>query len=384
MENSVIINKEKLQTIVCVLENEKIVEKYVFSNSDETLLGSIYACKVVDIVDGMQAAFVDIGKVKKAFISLKDAMPKIDETVEKYIEDRKISEVLAKGQMILAQVKKEPIKEKGAKISTHITLPGKYIVLMPNTDIITVSQKIESEEEKERLKEIARQVVLPGYGLIVRTDAENIPEEKLREDIQATIKLWESIENKYNSLKDVSKIYSCFDMCDFVIRDIIGKNTKKVYTNDLKTYKEILKKSQVSVEMYENEDIIEKFGLLTEYSKIEDKKVWLKCGGQIIIDKTEALTAIDVNSGKFTGKEALEATVFKVNVEAAIEIMKQLRLKDIGGIIIVDFIDMKNQNHREAILEILKKEAKKDRSKVIVYEFTKLNLVEITRKKVHA
>lgn len=384
MGNIVIINKEKTQTVVCVLENQKIVEKYVFLNSNETLLGNIYACKVTDVVDGMQAAFVDIGEDKKAFISLKDAMPKIDETVEKYSENRKISEVLTKGQLILAQVKKEPIKEKGAKISTHITLPGKYIVLMPNTSIITVSQKLESGEEKERLKEIARKVVLPGYGAIIRTDAENISEEKLREDILVTIKLWENIEDRYKSLENVSKIYSCFDMCDFAIRDIVSKNTEKVYINDIETYEEIIKKSQVSVELYENENIIEKLGLLTEYLKVEDKKVWLKCGGQIIIDRTEALTAIDVNSGKFTGKEDLETTVFKVNVEAAIEIMKQLRLKDIGGIIVVDFIDMKNKEHREAILEILKKEAKKDRSKVIVYEFTKLNLVEITRKKVHA
>lgn len=384
MKNLVIINKEKTQTVVCVLENQKIVEKYVFLNSNETLNGNIYACKVVDIVDGMQAAFVDIGEEKKAFISLKDAMPKVDETVEKYVENKKISEVLKSNQMILAQVKKEPIKEKGAKISTHITLPGKYIVLMPNTSIITISQKIESEEEKERLKEIAKKVILPGYGAIIRTDAENISEEKLREDILATMSLWESIENKYKSLESVSKIYSCFNMCDFAIRDIVSKNTEKVYTNDLNIYEEILKKSQVAVELCENENIIEKFGLLTEYMKIEDKKVWLKCGGQIIIDRAEALTAIDVNSGKFTGKEELENTVFKVNVEAAIEIMKQLRLKDIGGIIVVDFIDMKNKEHREAILEILKKEAKKDRSKVIVYEFTKLNLVEITRKKVHA
>lgn len=383
MRKSILINREDAQVVIYVLENEKIVEQYVFLNSMTNLLGNIYACKVEEVIDGMQAAFVDIGVEKKAFISLKDAMPKIDETTEKYDDSKKISDVLKHGDIILAQVKKEPIKEKGARISTHITLPGKYVVIMPNTNIITASQKIESQNEKERLKKIAKEVLPLNIGAIIRTDAENIDGELIKNDINEVIKLWTSIENKYKSTKNVSKLYSGYEMLDFVFRDILDQNTLNVYTNDSEIYEEIVKKYYPMVELCENENLIEKFGLVTECSKVHDKKVWLKCGGQIIIDKTEALTAIDVNSGKFTGKEALETTAFKVNVEAAVEIMKQLRLKDIGGIIIIDFIDMVNQEHKEKILDIMKNEAKKDRSKVKVYEFTNLNLVEVARKKVH-
>ena len=381
---SVLVNKKGEQLIVCVLEEQKISERYIFSNATDNLLGNIYACKVDKIMDGMQAAFVDIGKEKRAFISVKDALPKIDVVTEKQVHDEKMSFVLKEGQTLLAQVKKEPTDEKGARISTHITLPGKYIVLMPETNIITISQKIENDIEKQRLKEIVKNNLKENYGAIVRTEAENVAEELIKEDISDLLKLWQDIKNQYENDISVRLIYSGYEVVDFVIRELVDKNTNKLYTNDKAMFEKI-STNQIGVDVeFCEEDLLEKFGLVTEYGRIGDRKVWLKCGGQIVIDKTEALTAIDINSGKFTGKEDLETTIFKVNSEAAIEIMRQLRLKDIGGIIVIDFIDMKSEEHKEKILEILKKEAKKDRSRVSIHEFTKLNLVEMTRKKVHS
>lgn len=378
---SIIVNKRGEQLIVCVLENEKICERYIFSDETDNSLGNIYVCKVDKIVDGMQAAFVDIGKEKKAFISVKDALPKIDVVTEKQISNDKMSFVLKEGQTILAQVKKEPMDEKGARISTHITLPGKYIVLMPDTSIITISQKIENDTEKNRLKEIVKNILPEDYGAIVRTEAEGINEDLLREDIEKLLKLWKNIKSQYENDDSLRLLYCGYEAVDFILRELVDKNTYKLYINDKIIFEKIQKTlSRVDVEFYD-EDLLDKFGLVTEYSRIEDRKVWLKCGGQIVIDKTEALTAIDINSGKFTGKEDLETTIFKVNSEAAVEIMRQIRLKDIGGIIVIDFIDMKYEEHKEKILEIMKKEAKKDRSKITIYEFTKLNLVEMTRKK---
>ena len=381
---SILVNKKEDQLIVCVLEDEKISERYVFSSKMDNLLGNIYACKVDKIIDGMQAAFVDIGKEKRAFISVKDALPKVNVVLEKQNNDEKMSFVLKEGQTLLAQVKKEPTDEKGARISTHITLPGKYVVLMPETNIITISQKIENETEKQRLKEIIKSNLQENYGAIVRTEAECIEEELIKEDITTLFKLWQDIKKQYENETSVRLIYSGYEVVDFVIRELVDKNTNKLYTNDKAMFEKIKSNlEKIDIELCE-EDLLEKFGLVTEYSRIEDRKVWLKCGGQIVIDKTEALTAIDINSGKFTGKEDLETTIFKVNSEAAVEIMRQLRLKDIGGIIVIDFIDMKSEEHKEKILDILRKEAKKDRSRVSIHEFTKLNLVEMTRKKVHS
>ncbi len=378
---SVLINEREGQTIVCVLDNGKIVERYIFKQDEEKLSGNIYLGKVEEVVDGMQAAFVDIGLDKKAFISLKDAMPKIDIIKESYVEDKKISDVLKNGQSLLVQIKKESSKEKGARISTHITLSGKYIVLMPDTNIITISQKIEDENEKIRLKELIKRILPENFGAIIRTEAIYMNDNLIKNDIENILNVWFDIKNEYQKDSKVRKIYSGYEIVDFVLKDLMDRNTNKVYVNSKNIYKQFVDKNINNIEIYETQDLLEKFGLITEYSKIDDRKIWLKCGGQIVIDKTEALTAIDVNSQKFTGKADLESTVFRVNQEAAIEIMKQLRLKNIGGMILIDFIDMKNEIHKSEILETLKLEARKDRSKVNIYDFTKLNLVELTRKK---
>lgn len=376
----VIINKVNKDIAIYVLEDNSLCEMYVKNADKEGILGNIYIGNVVDIVDGMQAAFVNIGLEKKAFISLKDAMKKVDVTKELLDTNIKMSEVLKHDQKLLVQVKKEPSGEKGARVSTHITLPGNYIVIMPDTDIVTVSQKIENEEEIKRLKKIVKDVLPESFGAIVRTDAEHVEDKLIKQDVENLLELWTKIlKNKAN---DVSIVYNDYDMVAKTLRDIVNKNTTTIYVNDKEIFNRVSEKvPNIECKFYENVDLVSKLGLETEVSKANERKIWLKHGGQIVIDKTEALTAIDVNSSKYTGFKDLETTTLSVNLEAAVEIMKQIRLKDIGGIIVIDYIDMKEKEHQEQIIEIMKKEAKKDRSRVDIREFTELNLVELTRKK---
>lgn len=379
-----ILNKKGKYTSVYVLENNVLCEMYEEEQNKRSTLGNIYRGSVEDIVNGMQAAFIDIGLEKKAFISTKDAMKKVDVTKEEIDVSVKMSDVLKQKQSIMVQVKKEPTGEKGARVSTHITLPGKYIVLMPETDIITVSQKIENEEEIKRLKNIAKRALKSGFGVIIRTDAEGLDDKIIETDIENVMSIWEDIKSKMNNSNKIGILYDDYSVINKALRDIANKTTERIFVNTKATYDEVTEKlPNVECVLYENTDLIEKLGLETEISKAKERKIWLKHGGQIVIDKTEALTAIDVNSSKYTGSKDLESTTLSVNLEAAIEVMKQIRLKDIGGIIVVDFIDMKDKEHQSQILKLMRDEAKKDRSKVDIKEFTELNLVELTRKKMY-
>ena len=379
-------NKEKKK--IALVENEKLVEYYEEEDSMQRKEGNIYIGIVKDIVKGMQSAFVNIGTEKNSFIHLKDILPKIDEKKEKYDDTITISDVIKPGQKILVQVKKDSNEKKGARVSTHINLPSKYIVLMPNTDIITVSQKIEDEEEQKRLIKLVRENLEEGNGAIIRTSAQG-----KREEIVNDVK---RIQNKWNNIIQTSvdpnlnkakMLYKSEDIVEKILIDLADKKIQKVIVNTNEEYKRINKLKEENEE-YKNIEIILKnkqnimdiYEIEKQIEKIENRKVWLKCGGYITIDKTEALTAIDVNTGKYTGTKNLEQTVFKVNKEATIEIAKQLRLRDIGGIIIIDYIDMKYQENKDEILKILEEELKKDRTKTQIEGFTKLDLMELTRK----
>lgn len=379
-----VLNKIGGKVAVYVLEDNVLCEMYEETEMKKSTLGNIYVGKVVDIVNGMQAAFIDIGTEKNAFISIKDAMKKVDVTKEKLNTSVKMSDVLKPKQNILVQIKKEPTGDKGARVSTHITLPGNYVVLMPETNIITVSQKIENNAEAERLKKIVKEVLGENYGMIIRTDAENIDDDLIKEDIKNVFSLWSDIQNKIKQNNEIQLLYDDYDIVNKALRDIANKNTREIFVNSQEIF-DFVKENKPNIEckFFENVDLVDKLGIKTEIEKAKERKIWLKHGGQIVIDKTEALTAIDVNSSKYTGTKDLESTTLNVNVEAAVEIMRQIKLKDIGGIIVIDFIDMKSKEHQAQILEILKKEAKKDRSKVDVREFTELNLVEMTRKKMY-
>ena len=345
-------NKENKQ--IALVENNELVEYYEEDNETNRREGNIYIGIVKDIINGMQSAFVDIGTEKNSFIHLKDVLPKIDETKQKNDENLDIGKILKINQKILVQVKKDSNENKGARVSTHINLPSKYIVLMPNTDIITVSQKIEDKKEQERLIKLVRENLEKNNGAIIRTSAQGI------EDIKYIQKKWyKLIQTNIDPSQNKPKLlYKSENIVEKILIDLVDKKVK----------------------IEKGKNIFTKYDIDNQIKKLNNRKIWLKCGGFITIDKTEALTAIDVNTGKYTGKNDLEQTVFKVNKEATIEIAKQLRLRDIGGIIIIDYIDMNDQNNKAKIEALLKQELKKDRTKTQVEGFTKLDLIEMTRK----
>lgn len=387
--SELIINQKGSKIEVCVLEENSICELYVYDDEKDNIMGNIYLGKVKNVVDGMQAAFVDIGMVKNAFISVKDVAPKVDVVKEEQIIDFKISKIVKPNSNLLVQVKKMPTAEKGARVSTHITLPGNYIVLMPNFEVVTVSQKISSDEEKDRLVQIIKKIIPRNFGVIIRTDAEGVLEEELIRDFNNVMNIWKKIEEKSKS-EEISLIYDEHEIVSKLGRDLINQKLEKIYINSEHLYNEIKcyidlneKKKNIPIELVKVEDLIEEFGLKTELLNVESRKIWLKNGGYIVIDKTEALTAIDVNSGKFVGNSDLEQTALEVNLEAAKEIMKQIRLKDIGGIIIIDYIDLNKKEHQNKIIEAMNAEVKKDRSRIDIKGYTELNLVELTRKRMN-
>ena len=388
------VDKQRNKTIV-VVENGRLVEKYQENDGAERLEGNIYIGKVQNVLLGMQAAFVDLGKEKNTFIHIRDVMPKAsnetgnkNEPLNKY----NIKDYIRTEMPILVQVKKDSTSKKGARVSTHMNISGRYIVLMPNSEFITVSKKIEDIKEKNRLLNIVKPIVPKGYGIIIRTSAEGKNETEIKEDLDKLIKKWQNILEKYNNLKKQKTfipkiIYKNQGIIEKLILDLVDKELTRIIANDETTYAEIEKDiknmqldSDIKLELKKGETVLDIYDLETQLEKADNRKVWLKCGGFITIDKTEALTAIDVNSGKYVGTKDLAKTIFTVNKEATVEIAKQVRLRDIGGIIIIDYIDMENKDDKEKILKELEENLKKDRSKTQVIGFTPLDLLEMTRK----
>ena len=385
----IIVQRQKDKSTIALIENGKLVEYYEENlNEDNRKEGNIYIGIVKDIVKGMQAAFVDIGSEKNSFIHLKDIMRKVDETKEEIDNTIDITQVVKPNMKLLVQVKKDSTEQKGARVSTHINIPGKYIALMPNTDIITVSQKIENKEEQQRLIKLVKENLSDGNGAVIRTSAEG-KEQEIIDDIKKVEEKWENIikTSVDPDLHEPKLLYESESLIEKMLLDLADEKIDKIIVNTqkdlnkLEKYKKENKEYQnTKMELDKSKNIFEKYDLEKQIEKMQNRKIWLKCGGFITIDKTEALTAIDVNTGKYTGTKSLEQTIYKVNEEATIEIAKQLRLRDIGGIIIIDYIDMKDENNREKIENLLKEEIKKDRSKVQVEGFTKLDLMELTRK----
>lgn len=375
--------KENVKTIMLV-ENGILVEKHEEHENQKRLEGNIYIGKVQNVLQGMQSAFINIGEDKNTLIKIKDILPKVDEKEEKIdTSDKKITDYLKTGMDIVVQIKKDGTLTKGAKVSTHINLPGRFIALLPNTSFITVSQKIENEEERQRLIQIVRKNLPENMGAIIRTAGENRNEEEIKKDIEKLIIEWKNIQKSLKNNKAPKLLYNNQALVRRTILDIIDRGLERIIINDKETYNTIinsLKEFDIKIELRENEDLFKIYNLSDQIKKLSQRKVWLKSGGFITIDKTEALTAIDVNTGKFVGKKNIEQTAYIVNKEATVEIAKQLRLRDIGGIVIIDYIDMYEEKNKQEIEMLLKRELKKDRTKCQVEGFTKLNLLEMTRK----
>lgn len=389
----IIVNNAKDKSTIIVTQDGNLIEKYEEFDDLERLEGNIYLGKVADILPGMQAAFVDIGDNKNAFLHIKDILPKVSNQTGNKNEDLNkynIKDYVKTGMPVIVEVKKDKTDKKGAKVSTNLNIAGKFVVIIPNSDFITISHKIEDKKEIERLNNTVKDSRINGYGIIIRTSAINASEEQIKEDIHDVIKIYENIKNKADEIiKNKGNIpdllYEKGNIIKRLLLDIGHQELDKVIVNNEQTYefvKGILKEIHlnVKVELIKRDNILDIYNLEKQIEKISNRKVWLNCGGFITIDQTEALTAIDVNSGKFTGKESIEKTVLKVNAEATIEIAKQIRARDIGGIVIIDYIDMDKKEDEEYIQNLLLEHLKKDRAKTQVVGFTKLHLLEMTRK----
>ena len=385
MKELIIFNEEH-KKIVALVEDEELVEKYEEDESDKSIEGNIYVGKVQNIITGLQSAFVNIGEKRTAFIHSKDILPKVDITKNEKQEIPNINKLIKPGDPIIVEVKREAVDKKGPRLSTHINLSSRFVVVMPNATFVTVSQKIENEEERNRLKEIAQKYLPENMGAIIRTVAENIKEEELKEDIEKTLEKWKKIQ-EIPIEKIPQKIYDKGGILKKTIVDLVDNKLDRIVLKEKSNYnaiKAILDEIGANTEIKIDEEILSKYSLEKQLEALKSNKVFLKSGGFITIDKTEALVAIDVNSGRFIGKKDVEETVLSVNLEAAKEISKQIRLRDISGIIIIDFIDMSMPESKRLVQQEIMKNSKKDRSRVQVEEFTKLNLMEITRKHINS
>jgi ribonuclease G len=411
MSSQIVINVNPQETRVALIENDTVSELYIERHSERSILGNIYKGRVLKVLPGMQAAFIDIGLEKAAFLYVTDVRFQVEEfesmmgEIEKYKvngeEDESfkaplpfntvpsIEDLICEGQELIVQVAKEPIGTKGARITSHISLPGRYLVLLPTVNHVGVSRRIENEKERKRLKDLIFKIRNNEYGFIARTASEGQDEETLRADMNFLLRLWEKIQNKKEVTPVPGLLYQDLDITLRAVRDLFTRNVDRLIIDSKVEYERIMDFIQTfmpslksQVELYdEDEPIFDYFGIEVEISRALGRKVWLKSGGYILIDVTEALTAIDVNSGKYVGKRNLEETILKINLEAVKEIAYQLRLRNIGGIIIIDFIDMEKESNREKVFNALKEALKKDRSKTNILKISELGLIQMTRQR---
>ncbi len=404
MSSEIVINVTLDEVRVALLESGQIVEFYVERKKEASLVGNIFKGKVVKILPGMQSAFVDIGLEKAAFLYVADIRTEVEdfahflEYEEEPIElparrsrvDVPINELIQEGQEVLVQVSKDSIGTKGARGTSYITIPGRYLVLMPTIEHIGISRRIIDPEERLRLKSIVEEIKPKGYGLIVRTASEFSSAEELKKDLDFLLLLWENIQKKKERVSAPSLLYSDLDLIFRSVRDLLNQDVERVVIDSREEYENIqdfvktfFPKLLNKIEFYDRrEHIFDAFGIEIDISKGLDRKVWLKSGGYIVIDQTEAMTIIDVNTGKYVGKENLEDTILKTNLEAVKEISYQIRLRNLGGIIIIDFIDMEKCENRENVYFSLTEAMKKDRAKNTIFDISELGLIQMTRKRI--
>jgi ribonuclease G len=406
------MNISDKETRVALIENGQVVEFHVERKGERGIVGNIYKGRVIKVLPGMQAAFVDIGLPRAAFLyagdihrQMQDLRFIADEEEHTEIPDeeegpheegdrhfqelRPIEDLISEGEEILVQISKEPLGSKGARVTSHISLPGRHLVFMPTVDHIGISRRIENEQARQRLRDIIEAVKPAGCGVIVRTVSEKESAEKLEADLTFLRGSWDRIVQKEKTCPAPSLIYEDLDLCLRAVRDLFTETVDRLIVDSREHRQRILEfmdtfmpSLKPSVEMYEgDEPIFDYFGIELELNKALGRKVWLKSGGYINIDFTEALVAIDVNTGRFVGKRNLQETILKTNLEAVKEIAYQLRLRNIGGIIIVDFIDMDRAADREKITNALQEELRRDKQKTNILKISELGLVQMTRKR---
>ncbi len=414
LEKEIVLSFDGAEPRVAIFEDGRLVEVYIERPLSQRIVGNVYKGRVQNVLPGMQAAFVDIGLERNAFLFVDDAYPPDAEgsEVAEVAEDladaadaaarrpraRKasIKDLVREGQEVMIQIAKEPIGTKGARVTRHVTLPGRYLVLMPTVDYVGVSRRIADEAERERLKAIAQRVRGRGLGFIVRTVAEGRTEEEIREDAESLRRAWMALRAKAAKAKAPALLYKDLGLVQRIMRDQLTPDVRRILVDSAEEYARLQEylegfapEGKPLVTLYTpgagngvaGAGLFAARGVDEEIERALGRRVWLPSGGYLVIDQMEALTAIDVNTGKFTGSTDLADTVFRTNLEACAEIARQLRLRDIGGIIIVDFIDMEVVEHRRRVVAALEEACRPDHSRPVVLGLTQLGLVEMTRKK---
>ncbi len=393
MIKDVLIDIKDRDIRLAVVEDGEVSEIHIEKNEGRSLVGNIYRSKVERVLEGMQSAFVDIGIDKNAYLHVKDVVPlDFDEDGEASQSENlpDISELLRQGNEISVQVIKDAVGVKGPRVTTHISIPGRYAVLMPQSKTCGISKKIDDRDERHRLKKIATETKPENCGLILRTAAQNVDESLIVEDIKRLLSLWESINKSEERGRVPRLLYGESNILGQAVREHLMLEINKFVVNDLHAYEKIISVLELEapqlktrVELYSKDyDMFEYYHVESALKEALSRKVWLKSGAYLVFDYTEALTVIDVNSGKFIGKTDLEETALSTNLEAAKTIAQQIRLRNLSGIIIIDFIDMKQNEHREQVIQALKEYVKNDKIQTVVLGMTKLGLVEMTRKKI--
>jgi len=413
MATEIVINAHPFETRVAILENRVVTEIAIERAKDRGISGNIYKGRVSRVLPGMQAAFIDIGQEKAAFLHVSDIVSDASEFDDLFSREeggggagaeeedeepssavpaggRSIDELLREGQEIVVQVTKESIGTKGPRVTAYLALPGRFLVLVPTLNKIGVSRRIQDPAERDRLKTILKQVAPDGAGFIVRTAAEGVPDDVLRRDMEFLARIWDTIVKKKKSGRAPSLIYEELDLPFRILRDLFSGDVTAIHVDSGEEHRKIVEFSRKFmprvrevVRMHEEETpIFESFGVELEINRALGRKIWLKSGGYLVIDQTEALTSIDVNTGRFVGKRNLEETIVRTNLEAVGEIVYQLKLRNIGGLIILDFIDMETPSGRRKVFSALEEALRQDRAKTTILQISELGLVEMTRKRV--
>jgi len=403
MAIEIVVNVGSNETRIAILENKKLVEVWVERASQERMVGDIYKGRVEAILPGLQAAFIDIGMEKSAFLHLSDITEGLFDSEDiqeaevgenpprrRRFHPTAIEDALKGGQEVLVQISKEPMGTKGCRVTTQLSLAGRFVVLVPVDEHVGVSKKIEDQEKRQRLRRMAGEVRPEGFGLIVRTATEGKDKGDLKGDVNSLVALYERIKRRAERMRAPALIQKEVSLTTSLVRDLFTESVDSLVIDSRREYREILYYLRtVAPELRHRIKLHEGRTPIFEANEIEDqiekalqRKVWLKRGGYITIDQTEALVAIDVNTGRFVGKRDPEQTILETNLEAAREIARQLRLRDVGGIIVIDFIDMETKANRKKVLEALKEGLKNDKARTKAYEVGPLGLVEMTRKRV--